>query len=265
MPVAERLPQGARTQVESGIENWNRFFGTRVRATGWSVESRIESLSDRNAVIEEALSPANAWFPSGDVDKPAEMTAARIADHHNLRPATIGSWQRDVARRFEAGQYVFKVMWSLEGNEFETVGVASADQILYDSMLSNACLSVDVPTGRVVGNPKKRCFYRKLGWIWQKDPSRYHRGEIYVDMLFECRQSKLAKCDGGCSGQLTLGKAEAKCRATTVRNQCRLEYSWAWVTGLKTIKLGADKLTLEIEGHLGSGGKGNGSDTANCT
>lgn len=48
------------------------------------------------------------------------------------------------------------------------------------------------------------------------------------------------------------------------KNCCDGYFKWAWATGFKSIKVGTDKFSLEIEGHIGQSGNGSFTVTECC-
>ncbi|HMK27154.1 MAG TPA: hypothetical protein VK483_14075 [Chitinophagaceae bacterium] len=74
------LPSAPKKLIETGIENWNNIYGGNVKAVGWTYEGIIKTEKQQNDIASEMTDPSTTWFPSGDIKKPALMTALRIPD-----------------------------------------------------------------------------------------------------------------------------------------------------------------------------------------
>lgn len=254
--ASEELPMKPHSQIETAIQNWNEFYGANVQAVSWSYVGRITSEATRNEMVQVMTSPERAWFPSGDVSKPNEMTAARITDDPQISSQDITEWQNMVNEKVSVGQHVVEIKWTKGVESFTTICITDEQSIIYDSTLSNA----------VSGRRATGCFDYKMCWIWEmhKPCSEWTRGYITGGLVTNCKEGVPVTCEDDCSSSMTLGEVKIKCEERIVENCCKMDYSWAWACGFKSIKVGTDKFTLEVEGIIGSSGAGNGSCTECC-
>jgi hypothetical protein len=239
------------------LRNWNKFYGTNVKAIGWTYEGPIKTEIRRNQIVQDMTAANKSWLPDGDVSKPGDMSAARISDYPQIKPERVTEWQNMVRPLVRGGQHVVKVNWVKGTEPFTTTCVADNNSLVYDSMLFSI----------VGGGGGTKCFDYKMWWLWErhKAVSQWTRGYIKADLTANCQGGKPVTCDEACPSSMTLGTATINCTSNIVQNCCQMRYSWAWACGLSKVKVKADNFTLEVEGSLlGSGGSGNGSCTECC-
>jgi len=257
-PPRAELPAKPRELVETAIQNWNQVYGTHVKALDWAYEGTIASEEQREVILGEMTAPEKAWFPSGDVGRPSEMTALRIVDDPQIERGAIEKWQAMVRGKVRVGHHIVRIRWIKGSQPFTSICIADDNALVYDSMLFNAVLT----------QKHSRCFEYKMWWIWEKLAGKpwqeWTRGHITADLTPNCREGTPVTCDKDCQASMTGGEATIKCKTRIVQNCCQMDYNWAWACGFKKIKVGKDKFSLEVEGYIGSSGAGNGSCTECC-
>jgi hypothetical protein len=245
-------------QLQTAVETWNSHYGAQVQAVGWTDEGLITTPARRSEVVAEMTAPDQAWFPSGDVARPWDMTALRISDDPTVPRGDVLAWQRMVDERVQVGHRVFRVQWIKGTQPFSTLCVFDGCWLVYDSMLANALVEERPLLPAAVS---KTCFRGVLKGLFGDK-----RGEIKATGTANCKDGRVVSCDANCTAWLSLGAAKINCSCVQINEWCcQLRWSWAYATGFKSIKVGLDGFTLEITGILGSSGAGNGSCTICCS
>ncbi|TXH34088.1 MAG: OmpA family protein [Rhodospirillaceae bacterium] len=70
-------------------------------------------------------------------------------------------------------------------------------------------------------------------------------------------------CDGGFMGHCDI-LPKAKTSGQIVQGFCRSDINYAWVTGLKSISVGVDNVSLKVEGYFGQSGSGSMLAEVSC-
>lgn len=245
----DELPARPRQLLETSIQNWNRVYGKEVRALRWTYQGRITSEEQKSRITNEMTNPERAWFPSGEVTAPDEMTALRIVDDPTIDQAEIAKWQAMVRDRVAIGNHIVRLEWTKGTVAFSTITITNESQLVYDSMLFNA----------VLVEKHSRCLDYRMGWLWQTEWKDMTRGFITADLEVGCDSEGNASCYHRCDSSMTLGEAKINCKRTQSADCCGLEWTYAWACGFKKVKVKADKFGLEVEGWIGSSGAGDGS------
>lgn len=248
-----QAPSAARALVDRAIENWNRIYGTTVKAINWNYEGTIGDENKRSAVIAEITDPEKAWMPAGDFNLPAEMTADRVSSDRSISKAALDKWKNDVAGKLKTGQHLMRLNWQKSGTPFSSLCVTGESDIVYDNMLSNA----------VIPAHHSRCEDSRLGWLWQSEYKDMTRGEITADLVITCNGATPI-CDHRCNAWMSAGDAKITCDIATNGNCCRLTWAYGWACGFKSVKVTGKGWGIEIEGYIGSSGTGSGSCTECC-
>ena len=250
MPTLNKnqLPKKPSLQLEAAIKGWNKNYGTKVKALGWSYEGRVSSPKERKDAVLAMTSPDRVWMPHGDPAKSVRMTAQRVADHPEIPVAVLAKWQRSVGKLVTTGLHIMKIEWQKGTKKFSTVCVADGNALIYDTMLFNASLVTS----------HHSCFYMQIQWIWGSK-----RGEITADLQAKCQNGVPVVCNSNCNAWMTLGDAKINCSTKKVKNCCVLSYSYAWGTPLVTIKVSKNGFTLSTSG-IGSSGMGSGTCSDCC-
>jgi hypothetical protein len=239
---------GSEAQIAAAIANWNGTFGTNVRATNSVDEGEIVDNARLAAVVAEMTDPTKAYFPSGDISNPSSFTALRITDDPTITPQQIADFQAQVAGLVKLGHRVRRITWTKGGTTFTTLTVHNGTDIVYDTMFSNMVLFPSRAS-------RALCFDGTLQWVWGGV-----RGKIVASVSAVCKSDgTLLTCTHSCNAWMTLGNAYINCATSTVGNCCKMDWSYGWACGFKTVKLKADKFSFEIEGIIGSGGTGSES------
>ncbi|MFG0328868.1 MAG: hypothetical protein ACF8PN_03110 [Phycisphaerales bacterium] len=251
--------------LDRSLGVWNDMYSHHVVALGWTEDSVIDSEAARAGIVAEITDPDLAWFASGDVSDPSTMTALQLADDPGISPEQIAAWITEVDSRVEVGHAVVRVEWLHDlAGPFESVCVVDSNGLIYDNMIFHMGGGAEV-----LGIAGRRVFDYRMWWAWQanKPWTQWTRGYIRADNNPVCRDGRVVSCDFNCTASMTLGDAKINCRSQQVPGQecCTLEYSWAWTTGyFKSISVGDDDFSLEIEGWVGSSASGNGRATVCC-
>jgi len=95
-------------------------------------------------------------------------------------------------------------------------------------------------------------------------PEKWTRGLVSADVKPQCINGAPRACLQSCFAELQLGEAKISCKTMKIKGSCQLDFSWAVATGFKKIKIGVDKFTLEVEGHLGSSAMGSDALLEKC-
>jgi len=252
----EKLPPDVEKQVEQSVKNWNDIYGTNVTATGWKYKCTIKTEKKRKEIVETITDPDKAWFPSGDISAPGDMTARQIGDDPSISTMAITAWQDMVDSLVKVGQHIIEVSWTRGAVSYKSLCVADMDGIVYDNMFSNTVGGADATV----------CLNYKMWWIWEAHlpQAQWTRGYIKAELTANCNNGMPVTCDKGCTSSMTAGEAKISCKTSIVENCCQMEFTWAWACGFKSIKVKADGYSLEIEGIIGSSGAGDGSCTECC-
>ena len=252
----DSLPEVAAKQIETGIANWNNYYGTEVTATDWTYLGEMNDAHIHQSYVEMTVDPDEAWFPSIDLNA-GTGTALQLSDDPNLTREQIEAWQSYVASMVKDAKHVAKIEWEKNGKEFSTFCFFNESGIVYDNMMFYAVEPLPKIALRT-----ETCLNLSLNWIWGSN-----RGNIIAKNQANCdANGNLINCDKDCSATCTLCAAQINCRSNPVAGQdcCQLEYSWAYAAGFTSISVGIDGFTLSASGILGSYGNGNGSCTTCC-
>ncbi len=255
----DKLPEKPRAQLEAALKAWNNNFGLEVVSDGWEYLQKIEDESSRKDIVGKMTDEKESWFPSIEATDSINIaTVLKISDDPTISSAKKEAWKKKIDDETKVGQHVVKVAWKWKASKkkFVTYCTLDEDKILNDNMIMNA-------TGVRRSNS---CFSYKMWWLWEgDDPANWTRGHVFTDLTPTCDSNGIPiTCNKNCTSSMTAGEAEVNCKSRIVQNCCEMDYSWAWACGFKSVKVAADGFTLEIEGTLGSGGKGNGSCTRCC-
>lgn len=255
----DKLPEKPRTQLDLALKAWDNNFGEEVISDGWKYIEKIGDESSRKDIVDKMTDEKESWFPSIEAtDSLNTATVLKISDDPTISSAQKQAWKKKIDDETKVGQHVVMVTWKWKVNKkkFVTYCTLDEDKILNDNMIMNA-------TGVRRSNS---CFSNKMWWLWEgDDPANWTRGHIFTDLTPNCGSNGIPiTCNKNCTSSMTAGEADVKCKSRIVQNCCEMDYSWAWACGFKSVKLAADGFTLEIEGILGSSGKGNGSCTRCC-
>lgn len=252
------LPAMPKILVEKAIDNWNKVYGTNVRATGWTYEGKIRTEKERQSAISEITNPTKAWMPQVNLDRPSAASADRVSSFPAIPASDIRSWKDSVSSKIKSGQHKVRVKWMKGTTTFTTLCITDDKTIIYDNMFSNTALQ----------DHHSRCYDSHLCWIWQSSYADCSRGAIWADLTVKCDPDGTPHCTNDCGGWMSGGTANCKCVVTKVGNCCHMEYTWAWACGFKKVKFKLDakgvKFEAEIEGYLGSEGSGDGSCEECC-
>ena len=247
------LPSAPKKMIETGIENWNNIYGANVKARGWTYEGVIKTEKQRNEIVLQMTKTSNNWFPSGDVKKPALMTAFRITDDPSVKNTAITAWQDMIRSKVKIGQHLVKIKWTKGSLPFTSICVTDENSVVYDNMLSNTAYT----------DHNSVCFDYRIGNFLQTKYEDMDFGEIKAELKIKCVGGKPI-CDKSCNSKIALGEIKINCNVETKGNCCQLTWSYGWATGLKSIKVGVDGFSIEVGGILGSSGQGEGSCTECC-
>jgi hypothetical protein len=245
----EGLPSGLRSLLDEALANFNQYYGNIGTALSYSYLGTIGDVAQRQEVITEITNPLMARVPKITFEDTLFSGSIISLQEETISQAELNEWQNLVSSLIGVGMHLVRIYWQANGEEFSTLCVATAEDIVYDNILSNMVI--------VEGQEQKlRCLDYTIYWLWGGE-----RGKIIAEVTASC--DGVINCGRHCSASMTLGEARINCQTRTQGNCCVLEYSFAWATPLVQISVDSDGFTLRTSG-LGSSGEGNGNCSDCC-
>lgn len=248
---------------QTAINNWNRFYGTNVRAQSMAAVDTIKSATQRSQIVDEITDPTLAWLPTGDLAHPALVNARRVADDPTLTPQDIAAWKAKINAVIKVGQHIRRTTWRKGAVTFTTLTITDDKTIIYDDMFSNVFLTIEqlrLVSRDVVTFPTT-CLDERFYWLWGSE-----RGFVRAVNSPTCGSGGLVSCDKECTAFMVLGEAQILCKASAIpgKDCCQLEWKWGVATGFKKVKVKVKEFEIEIEGIIGQSAQGEGSCTNCC-
>jgi len=245
----EGLPSGLRSLLDEALANFNQYYGNIGTALSYSYLGTIGDVAQKQEVITEITNPLVARVPKITFEDTLFSGSIISLQEETISQAELNEWQNLVSSLIGVGMHLVRIYWRANGEEFSTLCVATAEDIVYDNILSNMVI--------VEGQEQKlRCLDYTIYWLWGGE-----RGKIIAEVTASC--DGVINCGRHCSASMTLGEARINCQTRTQGNCCVLEYSFAWATPLVQISVDSDGFTLRTSG-LGSSGEGNGNCSDCC-
>ena len=237
----------------------------------------------------------NSGYPELNIDNPTFLAVHNLSDDPSVTQQQLDAFSAGLDALANIGACVAQVDWvSPTAGSFTTYAIVENDAVTYETMQlmvptpwpiggSNSNLAWTGPEAEPVPgvcrekiNPAQDFLGAKLG---QTESTNSSGEEIYengfgVDCLkFNCTAT--ADCQGatviGCTGTheamgLCFGWAAEGSVAseTVVGNCCRVKCNFGYASGFKSVKVGADGITVEITGILGVSGTFSRTTKACC-
>ncbi|WP_369019183.1 hypothetical protein QBE54_04640 [Thermatribacter velox] len=245
----EGLPSGLRSLLDEALANFNQYYGNIGTALSYSYLGTIRDVAQKQEVIAEITDPLMARVPKITFEDTLFSGNIVSLQNETISQTELNEWRNLVSSLIGVGMHLVRIYWRANGEDFSTLCVATAEDIVYDNILSNMVI--------VEGQEQKlRCLDYTIYWLWGGE-----RGKIIAEVTASC--DGVINCGRHCSASMTLGEARINCRTRVQGNCCVLEYSFAWATPLVQISVSTDEFTLRTSG-LGSSGEGNGNCSDCC-
>ncbi len=239
--IGDLLPAVAFTMDDFSIEYVDEF-----------------TAANRDDLLDEIVH--ESFYPILDADlDPSLLLVGKIADDPDIAPADIAAYLGAIDTATANGARLYKITWdSPTAGGFITYAICDDSTVIYETMMH----LVPVPWPLDLEPPFDAPIPGVNCWPGPGLVRVYHNGFGVQCLRFQCCAHAICEgpvlIDCDCT-HIAMGTAfgwaaKGTCQSTQVGNCCKAKCNFGYASGFKSVKVGADGITIEISGYLGCQG-----------